>query len=310
MRLITRVSRDQGFTLIEVLVTMTLALVVFGATLAAFNVFQQEEGYTRKRNETQDAARNTIDRLSRQLRNVIAPSAEYAGALEENKEYSVKFETVNTSSASFGSENPAHAMRVRYCLDDTHSSDEILREYSQEWKEKDPGTPTTTSCNGKLEGGWTNTRQLVEHVTNEIDEHKKHAVFSYSSSELPQVVTVTSDLYLDVNPGHRPGESRLTSSVALRNANRRPVAKFTIASEAGSKNYRLNASESYDPDGLALTYKWWETEGSGSETELSTTSQIFQTELKSKNTEYTFKLQVTNPGGLSETTTGKVTTPS
>jgi prepilin-type N-terminal cleavage/methylation domain-containing protein len=301
-----RPADENGFTLIEVLVTIALALVVFGATLAAFNVFQHDEVYARQRNETQDAARNTINRLTHQLRSVIAPKVEYPGALEEAEKYSIRFETVDTSSFETGKGNEARAMRVRYCLDDSTPNNEILWEQVQEWKESPPEAPTATACPDRT-GSWTSTRQLVQHVTNEIGEQER-SVFTYSSSELPQIITVTSDLYLDVNPGHRPGQSRLTSAVSLRNANRRPVAKFTIASE-GSKTYRLNASESYDPGGLALTYKWWEKEGSESEKELSTTSQISQVILSKKETVYTFKLQVTNPGELSETFVKEVKTP-
>lgn len=319
-------AHEDGFTLIEVIVTIALALVVFGATLAAFNVFQRDEVYSRQRNETQDAARNTINRLSRQLRNVIAPSSEYAGALEAGKSYSIAFQTVDTSSTySFGS-NSQRAMRVRYCLGNVKSDNEALWEQTQEWKTSEPPTEHgETNCpeqtvqpskasskacevKGEPTGGWTGTRCVLEHVTNKISEQER-PVFTYSASELPQIITVTSSLYLDVNPGHRPGESQLTSAVSLRNANRKPVAKFTISSEAGFSKYRLNASESYDPTGLALAYKWWEKEGNKSEEALSTTSQIFQAELKSSKTEYKFKLQVTNPGGLSETTTGTVTTP-
>jgi prepilin-type N-terminal cleavage/methylation domain-containing protein len=307
-RMMLLATREEGFTLIEVLVTIALALVVFGATLAAFNVFQHDEVYARQRNETQDAARNTIDRLTHQLRSVIAPSAKYPGALEEAEKYSIQFETVDTSNTTFGVNNESHAMRVRYCLDDSNPSDAILREYTQKWGELDPGAPSATACNGHLEGGWTAAQQLVGHVTNEIGKQER-SVFTYSSSELPQIITVTSDLYLDVNPGRRPGESRLTSAVSLRNANRRPVAKFTIGSEAGSNEYRLNASASYDPSGLALTYKWWEKEAANSEVELPTTSQISQVALEKSKTKYTFKLQVTNPGGLSETFVKEVETP-
>jgi prepilin-type N-terminal cleavage/methylation domain-containing protein len=320
-------AHEDGFTLIEVLVTIALALVVFGATLGAFNVFQHDEVYARQRNETQDAARNTINRLSRQLRNVIAPSVEYPGALETAKPYALTFQTVDTSSTySFGS-NSQRAMRVRYCLGSVKSGNEALWEQTQEWN-KEPTAPkehSETNCpeqtvqpskesskaceiKGEPTGGWTSTRCVVEHVTNEISEQER-PVFTYSSSELPQIVTVTSDLYLDVNPGHRPGESQLSSSVSLRNANRLPVAKFKITSEAGFSNYRLNASESYDPGGLALTYRWWEQEEGGTEKELSTTSQISQVKLEKSKTKYTFKLQVTNPGGLSETAKETVTTP-
>jgi prepilin-type N-terminal cleavage/methylation domain-containing protein len=301
-------AHQEGFTLIEVLVAMALALVVLGASLAAFDVFQADNAYDQQRNEAQDSARTTMDRLARQLRNVIAPSAEYGGALEavEEKGYSLRFETIDTSS--YKSEaNTTHAMRVRYCLEDSNPEDEILWEQTQEWNTaKAPTVPTEARCpeqaGGQPAGGWTGTQRVVEHVTNRIGGEER-PVFTYSSSELPQIITVKADLYLNVSPHRHPGETRLESAVSLRNANRRPVAKFTVTSEAGSNRYRLNASESYDPGGLALTYKWW-----SNGDPLPTTSQIYQTELNGK-TEYTFKLQVTNPGGLSEAFVQKVTTP-
>jgi type II secretory pathway component PulJ len=292
-----RGTREDAFTIVEVLVAMALALVVMGASLSSFDVFQTNQGYARRRNETQDAARTTMDRLARQLRNVIAPNVEEAGALEavEAEGYSLRFETIDTSGEAEAS--ATHVMRVRYCLEDSNPEDETLWEQTQQWSEGTPAVPTETSCpeqsGGKPAGGWDSMRRVVEHVTNRIGaEHRP--VFTYSSSELPQIITVKTDLYLNVDPRNRPGESRLTSAVALRNANRKPVAKFTVTSEAGGTRYRLNASESYDPGGLALTYKWW-INGE----EQPSTSQIYQTELKEKTT-YTFELEVTNPGGLSE----------
>jgi prepilin-type N-terminal cleavage/methylation domain-containing protein len=300
---------DDGFTIVEVLVAMALALVVMGASLSAFDIFQSDQGYARRRNETQDAARTTMDRLARQLRNVIAPSLEEAGALEavDPEGYSLRFETIDTSGYATEA-NVTHVMRVRYCLEASNPEDEMLWEQTQQWNESTPpAVPTETSCPeqsaGKPAGGWTSMRRVVEHVTNRIGEQKR-PVFTYSSSELPQIITVKTDLYVNVDPRNRPGESELTSSVALRNANRKPVAKFTVAAEAGSIRYRLNASESYDPGGLALTYKWW-INGE----EQASTSQIYQTSLETPKTEYKIKLEVTNPGGLSETYEQGVTTP-
>ena len=309
-----RTSSENGFTLIELLVTMLVATVVLGATVAAFTTFQTDDVYAQRRNETQDAARTAVNRLARQLRNVVAPSSEYAGALEaiSTEGTSIRFQTVNTSSYESG-ENSARAMRVRYCLNDSKPENEVLWEQTQEWKKSTtPSVPAETNCpetvSSTHEEDWTTKRQVVNHITNYIGGNNR-PVFSSSTIEVPLIVTVKTDLFLNVNPGHRPGESQLASTVSLRDATRKPVAKFTATPEAGHDRYRLNASESYDLDGLALTYKWWQKEGSGSETELSTTSQIYETgELKSK-TSYTFKLQVTNPGGLSETAKETVTTP-
>jgi prepilin-type N-terminal cleavage/methylation domain-containing protein len=301
-----RRGSDDGFTIVEVLVAMALGLVVMGASLSAFDIFQTNQGYAQRRNETQDAARTTMDRLARQLRNVIAPSVEEAGALEavEAEGYSLRFETIDTSAEAETS--ATHVMRVRYCLEDSNPEDETLWEQTQQWKAGSPPVPAETSCpeqsGGKPAGGWTSMRRVVEHVTNRIGGEKR-AVFTYSSSELPQIITVKTDLYLNVDPRNRPGESELTSAVALRNANRKPVAKFTVTSENGSTKYRLNASESYDPGGLALTYEWW-IDGEAQ----SSTSQIYQTVLEKEAT-HTIELQVTNPGGLSQTAKETVQTP-
>ena len=78
----------------------------------------------------------------------------------------------------------------------------------------------------------------------------------------------------------------------MRNQNRTPVASFT-ATELGPHIVYLNASESADPNGLALSYRWWD---NGSL--LSTTSQQYETPALTPGA-HTFKLEVTNPGGLS-----------
>jgi prepilin-type N-terminal cleavage/methylation domain-containing protein len=302
-----RAGGEQGFTLVELLVTMAIAMVVFGATLTVIEVFQQDNVYNQQRNENQDNARSAMDRISRTLRNVIAPGETGAGSLERGDEYSLMFQTVDTSSFTFGT-NAARAMRVRYCLDDSTPSNEVLWEQTQEWKNTDPGAPTATTCPDRA-GSWTSTRQLVQHVTNRIGgqggaKEPTRWLFTYSASEAPQTLTVQANLFTNLNPSRpRPGETQLTSAVSLRNANRKPVATFTVTAEAGKEAYRLNASESYDPDGLALTYKWWE-----NGTLLPNTSQIFVKTL-TKGQKYKFKLEVTNPGGLSAIAPEKLVEP-
>jgi prepilin-type N-terminal cleavage/methylation domain-containing protein len=301
---VTRAGAEHGFTLVELLVTMALALVVFGATLTVIEVFQRDTVYGQQRNENQDNARNAMDRISRALRNVVAATEKSPGALEQAGEYSIMFQTVDTSGLT-GTENPTRAMRVRYCLeyetnkkDETDPSHEILWEQVRRWGAKEwpaPSAAALESCPDRTADFNVNeTRQLVQHMTNNSGGQDRQ-VFTYSASEAPQVVSVETMLFLELNPGHSAGETELTSGASLRNANRPPVAAFTTNFPAlNEKEVELNASESYDPGGLALTYKWWE-----NGTLLSSNSQIFAVKELKEKTEYKFKLEVTNPGGLS-----------
>jgi prepilin-type N-terminal cleavage/methylation domain-containing protein len=289
-----RPVEEHGFTLIEVLVTMAIAVVVLGATLAAFDVFQQQNVYDRQRNETQDAARTAIDRLARQLRNVVSPTQKAYGALERAEAYSIVFQTVDTSGAENG-QNEAHAMRVRYCLDDSTPTNEALWTQAQKWESKEaPAVPSTSSCPATLSsGGWETKTQLVSHLTNDAGGQSRH-LFAYgppSATEPSEVISVEVSVYLNVNPGRRPGETELTTGIDLRNANRQPIASFTITEVNG--HLELNASESRDPGGLALGYQWWM-----DSVEQSTTAQRWSTEKLTEGSTHTFKLAVTNPGGL------------
>jgi prepilin-type N-terminal cleavage/methylation domain-containing protein len=295
--------RDQsGFTLVELLVAIALASVVFGATLTVLDVFQSGARIDQQRNENQDSARSAVDRLARQLRNVVSPSTEKAGALLQAQPYTVAFQTIDSSKAPAG-ENTTGAELVRYCLDDSIPSSEILWQQVKRWTSaKAPALPEATTCPDLTAGDWDASAQLVQHVTNRSGGQNR-ALFVYGPAgwtNAAQIVSIETNLFLEINPGHRPGETQLTSGVSLRNTNREPTAAFSATEVNG--HVRLNASESHDPGDLALTYQWWM-----DSVKQSTTSQQWETETLASKTTHTFKLEVTNPGGLSNSTERKVT---
>jgi prepilin-type N-terminal cleavage/methylation domain-containing protein len=301
--------REHGFTLIELLVSMALAVVVFGATLSALNIFQTNNNFDLLRNETQDSARSAIDRLSRDLRNVAAPKSvkELPGALEVAKPESITFQTIDSVPLPAESKNATNAMRVRYCLDDSSPTNEVLRRQEMRWvSATTPPIPAENGCKA-VEAGWDRSSQLVNYLTNRVGGQNR-PVFAYGPSgwsEVSQVVTVEPTLYIDVNPGKvRPGETQLTSAISLRNANRQPIAAFTA--ESLHKHVLLNASQSEDPDGLALTYTWSEgtTEG---EIVLPSNALTYETPEMAEGTTHTFWLKVKDPGGLEASTKQKVT---
>ncbi|HEX4188679.1 MAG TPA: PKD domain-containing protein [Solirubrobacteraceae bacterium] len=295
----SRLRGEGGSTLLELLVSMTIAAVVFGATLTLLEVFQRNNTVDLQRNELQDNARNGMDQIIRQLRNVAAPSAGAAGALLVTKKYSMIFDTIDSTSGYAWGQNTSHTMMVRYCLNNSNNEDEVLWMQVKRWKEAEgPKTaPAPTTC-PDLSGYWESSRQVTDHITNRIGGEPRE-LFKYSATTTPQTDSLEVDMYLNLTPGRpHPGETRLTSGVALRNANRPPIVAFTVTQV--NEFVRLDGSASYDPDGLALTYKW-----SKDGTPLSSTAQVV--EVKETQGPHTYELEVTDPGGLAEKKSETVT---
>jgi prepilin-type N-terminal cleavage/methylation domain-containing protein len=297
---VTRLRNQHGFTLIEMLVTMAITTIVFGATLSVLDVFQRDNVIDQQRNEVQDNARNAIDQIARQLRNVAAPNAGSAGALLTTKRYSMIFDTIDSTSGYAWGENKSHTIMVRYCLNNSNNENEVLWMQVRRWNTAGgPETPTPTEC-PDVGGFWESNRQLVQHVTNRIGGEVR-PMFEYSAATAPQTASVEVKMYLNLNPKvTHPGETVLWTGVGLRNANRPPIAAFT-PTRISSKFVRLDASASYDPDGLALTYKW-----SIDGTAISSTAQVTEVE-EATVASHTYQLEVVDPGGLSETKTETVT---
>jgi prepilin-type N-terminal cleavage/methylation domain-containing protein len=293
------VRREDGFTLIEVVVTMAVTLVVFGATLTALGAFANGSRNDTLRAEMQERARNALDRIARGLRNVTAPTAKSPGALDQASEYSITFDTIDGTKVA-GSLNATNAMRVRYCLSDANPANEALYQQVQRWKTAGPpAVPAATACPDTTAGDWEETSKIVTNVVNRLGGQPR-PVFVYSATTTPQIVTVEANLFVDLKPNAQPNETQLTTAVSLRNANRPPIVSFSATQING--HVLLNGSESRDPEGLSLTYKWLD----GSTT-LASTAQTYETPALVKGSTHTFTLEVTDPAGLASSTTQTVT---
>lgn len=291
--------REAGFTLVEVIVTMAITMVVFGATLTALGAFASNNKTDTLRAEEQERARNALDRLARGLRNVTAQSTQYPGALEQASAYSIAFITTDPTHVGANGSNTADAMRVRYCLDDSNPENEILYQQGERWKKAaPPELPSATACPDTSTSDYEETQRLAANIVNRSGGQER-AVFVYSTTSTPQIVTVETNLDLSLNPNAHPNETQLTTAVSLRNANRPPIVSFTATPVNG--HVLLNASESRDPEGLSLKYKWFE--GSN---RLPSTAQTYETGLLAKGA-HTFTLEVTDPGGLMSSSTQTVT---
>ena len=308
-----RSAADAGFTLIEVMLAMSLMLIVFAATLGVFAVMERGASRNQKLNESQQRARTATDRIARDLRNLASPSDTGLDQqpLELANPNDLVYRTVSTTGAPTVG-NPQNLERVRYCL----GTDKALYRQRQTWTNAMPPRPADTACPG---AGWTQTTVAASDIVNGT-----RPVFAYQGSptpgtyseltsvataDFPTAIALRSTLYVDPDTAHAPGETSLTTRVFLRNQNRPPIPSFTAT--ASARKITLNASESDDPEGNRLLYQWFDNG-------IAMTDPVTgETRDPSPNAVYTFTaaagthsltLKVIDAGRLSATSDPKVKT--
>lgn len=299
-------KRQDGFTLIEVLVATTMSLVIFGATLSILVAFTNGATASTDRNDAQDRARLTIDLISRQLRNIASPISS-PKLIERATPYDLIFQTVNTPSGS----NTTGAERVRYCIpNDTstgNASDEVLIEQTQTWTTSTPPSiPWGTNCPDTT----SSQAVVIPYVTNRYLGRTDRPAFTYNDgsapSDLTDITTVQMDIFVNPTPTVTAAEAELRSAVYLRNELRAPLASFTDT-PTGAGGVLLNGGPSYSPDGASLSYSWSCTSTvCPSSSTLSGSSSGLIDWVPGAGT-YTVQLTVTDSTGLTDTTSQQVT---
>jgi prepilin-type N-terminal cleavage/methylation domain-containing protein len=295
----SRLRSEEGFSLVELLVTILILGVVFGATLTAFDVFLRESNQATQQDEAQDAIRTASDRLTARLRNAVMGDTTNAGALEEATAYGLAFVRVQTSGTPPVG-NPRNLVHVRYCLDTSNSSNGRLLRQTATWT-AGAGMPAASGC--PAAGSWSAPTVEATNIVNRVGGQNRPA-FSYlpgSWSTLSDISSVRVDLFGDRNPGDARREVELVSAAGLRNVNRPPVASFSCLAE-GVGHLVCDGGASYDPDGQTLSYSWLRcTPTPCTPTPVSGSSPRLDATLTPGN--YSVALTVTNPGGLTSTST-------
>jgi type II secretory pathway pseudopilin PulG len=233
---------EEGFTLVEVLMVSILMIVVLGATLSALEAFERNVATNDRQNEAQDQVRRTMDMIARDLRNLASPVKEHPDAVDRALPQDVIFQSEGKDFI-VGSLNARNTQRVRFCLD---AEGRVWRNLQTWTTAAVPAAPASADCPGD---GWTRKAIVAENVVNGT-----RPLFVYNAAVLQDITEVSSTMYVDVNPGVRPDETTLQSSVYLRNQNRKPTALFSV--EVVGTSLLLNASESTDPEEKALIYTW------------------------------------------------------
>jgi prepilin-type N-terminal cleavage/methylation domain-containing protein len=252
---------EEGFTLIELVVAMTLMLVVLGATVTAFEALARTADRTQRTYAAQDRAQAAVDQLAAQLRNAVAVAAGGApapAALERATATDLVFQQVDPRVGPSPA-SPGGWRRVRYCLDATDPANEAI--YRQVQVAPSGAPPAGTACPA---AGWDAGRTVVvaDRLVN-AQAPSAPELFAYGpsgASSLSAIASVLVNVLADPDPGTGPPAARLTTAVALRNLNRRPVAHSSCAPRAGG-SASCDAWGSADPDGQLLSYAWTLTAG-------------------------------------------------
>jgi type II secretory pathway pseudopilin PulG len=238
-------AREDGMTLVEVLITSVLMLVILGSTLTAFNQFERKARDNQNLNEAQDEARRALDLMARDLRNLASPAPLVPMAVDVALAQDLIFQSEGKikDADSFNAQNTT---RVRFCLNTTTKT--VFRQI-QTWKTALPPAIPGGACG--VETDWSSTLAVATSVVNGT-----RPLFTYNAVAHDEITEVSSQLYVDTTPTRLPAEVDLQTSVFLRNQNRAPTALFSAVSMPGGSVF-LNASESTDPEEKSLTFEWY-----------------------------------------------------
>jgi hypothetical protein len=215
-------------------------------------------------------ARNSMDLASRQLRNL---------ANQDPSQQTTTIARALPFDLVFQTSDPSRKW-VRYCLDTSNTGlagSSASRGQLWEMETATASAPTAAmmaSCPGSVAttspapaGTWVSKRMVADQVTNRQGGVDR-GVFTYScgssaptscpasSADYTRIRNISSQLWVDVNPGKAPSELRVASSIFLRNQNDAPVAEFS-ATSGGTRAVILNGSASTDPEGRTLAYDWF-----------------------------------------------------
>jgi prepilin-type N-terminal cleavage/methylation domain-containing protein len=228
---------EDGLTLVEVLVVLSLSLVVMGAAFTTFAQFEQTTATRQRQSDAQDQVRAGLAGLARELRNLASPTDALPEAVVRASGDDLVFQSVSSSATR----------RVRYCLD---ADARRLWRQVQFAPFSDPAAGTCPDT------AWGSQRASVENVVN-----GERAVFTYNAATLSAITEVGASLWVDTDLDAKPAEAALQTAVFLRNQNRRPTASFTAV--VGGTTIVVNGSASADPEGKALEYYWYDAAQAG-----------------------------------------------
>jgi prepilin-type N-terminal cleavage/methylation domain-containing protein len=251
---------ERGFTLVELLMVMTLSLIVLSATLLTFTTMSDSAHDNNIRLDTTEVARDALDVQARQLR-----------SLAKRLNNTAVIDTVGPYDLIFQTSDPSRTW-VRYCLDTTNAPATTSK--ARLWtQERALASVLASPVSAAMRSGcpsasseWTRTRVVAAQLTN-----RRHGLdrplFQYRCTSgttcagdpatYDKIVHVGAQTLVDTDPFSAVPELRVATGVHLRNQNQAPIATFVATPTSKSNTVVLNASGSSDYEGRTLSYYWF-----------------------------------------------------
>lgn len=299
MRLLKKLLKDErGFTLIEMLVATTAALIIFGAAVELFTNFWDLGSRATTQSQTNAGVRRAMDRMAVQIRNATSPTTNNP-PVERFSNYEVVFLAPTASATT--TNNPRGLTHMRYCLNTTgNPNNEVIWFQTIAYSlTSQPTPPSSSACPAS---GWTTQAQVATNVVNAVQSPAKD-LFTFATDSSGNVIEVSINAYVDDDVTKSPSATQLQSRVVVRNLNRAPSAGLTCAGQSNGHAI-CDASTSSDPDGDSVTFSWT-LDGSP----LATTSYRVDQSGLASGSSHTFAVTVTDPGGLTSSQSRSVTMP-
>lgn len=262
-----RLQAQSGWSLIELLVAMTLSIIVLSATLTSFNAFSNNTKRNFNFQDQQDQVRTTMDSLIRQARNLANPTTGAAGSTFTTIAYAASDRLV------FQTTDPQKQW-VSYCLDHpTGVTREAIYYQTTANNALTPDQVATANGGAMVTGcpsasaNWQTSVKVGDYVTNMINSQDR-PLFTYFTTDGPapavpvpladtsKIVRVGLSIFMKLDPARPPAETQLASAAYMRNQNQPPTSSFS-ASVSGGSNYTFDAGASLDPEGRTLFFDWY-----------------------------------------------------
>lgn len=284
--------------LTELLIACVMTVAVLGTAVGVFAKFANEQSRTERQGRAEDAARQALDRISGDLRSAMSDGTSGTQPIEVHTSTNLVY-LAPSASASL-TNNPRGLVHIRYCLDTTDTTNEVLWYQNVGYDSQTrPTPPTGTTCPLP---SYTTSIAVASFIVNQI-QSPVQAFFTTPTDSSGNVTDVYMRAFVDTDPTKQPAATDLQSSVTLRNLNHPPAA--ALACQALSNGHTLcDASGSSDADGQSLSFSW-RMDGTAL---ASTAYTLDQSGLVSKSS-HTFQVTVTDPSGLGSSASQSVTMP-